>query len=174
MSPFLAGNSQSLMPTNEIQVQKTCKIMRQMGTCLMKYTRRCTSELQEKTFLWASKEQVNQYNEMCSNDNDDAKKELLKNSQCINKSFQQKNGCGNDLRNAIEVLMTINYRNRMTLICCAAKRFEDCFTKSLNSTCDSGAVDNMMKLYNSLTGGLFDVLCQGNCTRPFCLWVQVV
>ena len=162
MSPFLAGNPQSLLPADEIQVQKTCKTLRQVGTCLMKYTRRCTSELQEKTLLWVSKEGVNQYNEMCSDNNGDARKEMFKNGKCINKFFQQKNVCTNDLRNAIEVLMTTHYRKRLTLVCCAAKRFENCFTKSMNSTCDSSSVDYMMKLYNSLTGGLFDVLCQGN------------
>ena len=47
-------------------------------------------------------------------------------------------------------------------MCCAAKRFENCFAKSINSTCDSSAVDYMMRFYNGLTGGLFDVLCQGN------------
>lgn len=162
MSPFLVGNPQSLLPTNEIEGQKACKTVGQVGTCMMKYTRRCTSEIQEKTFLWASKAIVNQYSEICSDDSGEGKKELIKNGRCLNKLLQQKNGCGTDLRNGIEVFLTTNYRKRITLLCCAFKRFEDCMTKSLNSTCDSDSIDYAMKLYNGITGGLIDVLCQGN------------
>lgn len=132
------------LATTEQEINKQCLHIKEADNCMANYTRRCMTPIQRQMTNMATNSTIQLGTDYCTKGSN-FRNTYLKHVTCINQvQKREQKGCMRDLQAALELLSSgfgsLENGKRLSLGCCAYKRFESCFGDQLEKRCGKDTV----------------------------------
>lgn len=146
--------------TTDNELNKQCGYLREAGSCLRNFTRKCTTPLQRELIGFVTEGSMRLLNEYCT-PGTQLRQSYLKHAPCLNQAQRGQRTCVKDLQSALEIVTSVEWDRRIPAGCCAYRRFQGCTENLVESKCGKEAVEFMNILLRMALSRLPDIVCQG-------------
>lgn len=115
-SVAVLSQGQNTHQINNGEINRQCKLLNETEGCLQNFTRRCMTELQERSINLVADGGLDTIRELCKPQSK-LRDQYLKHGNCINDQYKGQKVCMRDFQASLERAVEITWQDRLKLAC---------------------------------------------------------
>lgn len=148
------------VPASPREISNYCENARDVKECVETFVDECMTPMQKEVIAWAMEEPMKQADEFCS-PGSPLRTEYLRYAPCLAKARPAQRPCQLDIQAAMEKLEITEFRDRIPMLCCMYRRYEECTAAVVQERCGDEANQWGAGLLQQNFGVSFSSFCAG-------------